>query len=286
MFPPIVLVSHEMHPPLISWDGPPSPETTSKMMVYNTVREIASSLPDVDLVDDSASELFTAASSRSGSSSTSSSLKSNASSFPTMASDDHVAARAKKISNSLSCHVNALDLISRPGNPTLTRSDAELHPDLNTYYQPEATPSQAPPLGELRSFSRTIIFNLKFPADLNIIKLESTTVMMDVKLHFQVLIGNLAELLSISPELVDLAIQRDDRVIRLSPIASPHELGFSNELTILVRLRKVAMESHPNLPDSLEQPRRIPGTKWIHSFPSTKYKFGLPSSPACSSHPV
>ncbi|KNZ55263.1 hypothetical protein VP01_2726g2 [Puccinia sorghi] len=200
-----------------------------------------------------------------------------------MTSDDHVAASAKKVSESLSYDVNALDPISRPGHPTLTRSDAELHPDLKTCYKPEATPSQALPPG---SFSRTIIINLKFPEDLNIIKLGSTTALMDVTLHFQAFIGKLAQSLSISPELVDLTIQKDDRVIRLSPIASPHELGFSNELTILVSVRKAAMEFDPNLPDSLEQPRRVPGTKWIHSFPSTKHKFGLPSRPACSRHPV
>ncbi|PLW16414.1 hypothetical protein PCASD_08820 [Puccinia coronata f. sp. avenae] len=258
----------------MSWEETATLQTKLKMNIPHSVLEIAyHSLPD-DSIGVSAPELSSDDSS--GSSSTSSSPKSNRSIFPAAISDDYAAAKAIDIND---CDFHALHLTSRPDHPVqITPSNEELCHDLQDGYKQNATSSQLLFPGERCVYSRTTVVNLEFPDS---VSQGLKTAVMDAKLHFQVLIGSLADSLSISPELLDLTVQRGSQTVRLSPIASLYELGYSNELTVQVWVRKAAIKSTSNLPAFLNQPRRIPGTKWIHSFPSTKRKLGLPSSPAC-----
>ncbi|KAA1110758.1 hypothetical protein PGT21_030958 [Puccinia graminis f. sp. tritici] len=270
--------SHLTQPPItISLEKGAGSETTMTSHGYTAAPKIVCSLPD-DSVDASVPGL-SSDSDFSSSSSTSSSPKSTRSSFPSLESDDAPIIKSKD-NGSLCYDFKALNFdTGRTDFQSLIQNDGQSHLNPQKPHQRDAAPSPIRVTRNQRSFSKTIAVNLTYPDNLAITNQAPKIHMMDTKVNFQVLIGSLAQLLSISPELFDLTIQGNSRTIRLSPIASPHQLGFSGDLTIQVWVRKVATEAHSNLPESLDQPRRIPGTKWIHSFPSKKYKLGLPSSP-------
>jgi hypothetical protein len=166
-------------------------------------------------------------------------------------------------------------------------SAPSLTPHLRKPGQHDPATSQLPgTTRDQRSVSRTIVVNLTYPDNPDATNRAPKIKIMEAKYPFQVLLGILAQSLSVSPELVDLTIQQNSKIIRLSPIASPYSLGFSGQLMVEVWIRNAATEDHPSLPGLSNQPRRIPGTIWTHSFPAAKVKLGLPSNPKSSNRSV
>ncbi|OAV92148.1 hypothetical protein PTTG_12094 [Puccinia triticina 1-1 BBBD Race 1] len=285
MFPTAVHVSHHMHSPLISWEGVADPETALKRLGFVEAPKIVCSL--LDHSEDHLADASVPGSDSdcSISSITSSSPKSNRSSFPTLTSDDYPVIQVNDTDST--CHgLDALTFNARSDIPPLSHGHDESPINLGKYRNHGAAPSNARASRDRPSFSTTVVVNLTYPDNLAIANRAPKRKTIGSKVHFQVLIGSLAQSLSIFPELIDLTIQQNSQLIKLSPIASPHQLGFSGGLTVQVWVRELPTTAPSTLPASLDQPRRIPGTKWIHSFPSMKYKFGLPSCPKYSGNPV
>ncbi|KAA1075920.1 hypothetical protein PGT21_029928 [Puccinia graminis f. sp. tritici] len=200
------------------------------------------------------------------------------SSFPSLVSDDYP---VRKTQDSLCDEFSALTFTARMSAPSLQT------PNLRKPGQHDAARSHLPvTTRDQISSSRTIVVNLTYPDNPDATNRAPKIKIMEAKYPFQILLGILAQSLSVSPELVDLTIQQNSQMIRLSPIASPYQLGYSGELMVQVWIRNAATEDHPSLPGLSNQPRRIPGTIWIHSFPATKVRLGLPSNPKSSHRSV
>ncbi|POW11298.1 hypothetical protein PSHT_08546 [Puccinia striiformis] len=252
MFTIPALVAHSTEPAIISW--PAGPGTALKEHGSAKAPKIVCTLL-ADSVDTSVPSL-SPDSYFGAPSSTTSSPVSNRSSFPNITIDNHHIANTPQ--KELLCYdFNALSFTPGRKNQALTEAAGKSYVESPKCYQ-KAAASTVRINRDRYSSAKKIVVNLTYPDNLAITNEAPKTRIMDINVHFQVLIGSLAHVLSVSPELFDLTIQQNSQIIKLSPIASPRQLGFHSDLEIKFgyeKLERNLISSHPVYQSTPSHPR-------------------------------